>query len=112
MFLGSDGCAGLVGGHLWYVGEEGVEVLREGLSHVYSAGMFKQSMKTRNRVGIGLSYRPARLHRLAVDSFESNPGLLESLKIRALKTKTKLSNFLWCANNRVNFNFNLYFLKV
>ena len=25
---GSDGCAGLVGGHLWYVGEEGVEVLR------------------------------------------------------------------------------------
>jgi hypothetical protein len=40
MFLGSDGCAGLVGGHLWYVGEEGVEVLREeqnqGLSHFYS----------------------------------------------------------------------------
>jgi hypothetical protein len=30
-----------------------------------SAGIFKQSMEARNRVGIGLSYRPARLHRLA-----------------------------------------------
>ncbi len=28
-------------------------------------GIFKQSMGARNRVGIGLSYRPARLHRLA-----------------------------------------------
>ncbi len=30
-----------------------------------SAGIFKQSMGARNRVGYGLSYRPARLHRLA-----------------------------------------------
>jgi hypothetical protein len=30
-----------------------------------SAGIFKQAMGARNRVGIGLSYRPARLHRLA-----------------------------------------------
>jgi hypothetical protein len=29
------------------------------------AGIFKQSMGARNQVGIGLSYRPARLHRLA-----------------------------------------------
>jgi hypothetical protein len=29
------------------------------------AGIFKQAMGARNRVGIGLSYRPARLHRLA-----------------------------------------------
>jgi hypothetical protein len=29
------------------------------------AGIFKQSMGARNRVGIGLSHRPARLHRLA-----------------------------------------------
>ncbi len=29
------------------------------------AGIFKESMGTRNRGGIGLSYRPARLHRLA-----------------------------------------------
>jgi hypothetical protein len=29
------------------------------------AGIFKKSMVTRNRGGIGLSYRPARLHRLA-----------------------------------------------
>ncbi len=28
-------------------------------------GIFKQSMGARNRVGIGLSYRPARRHRLA-----------------------------------------------
>ncbi len=28
------------------------------------AGIFKQSMGARNRIGIGLSYRPARLHRL------------------------------------------------
>ncbi len=30
-----------------------------------SAGIFKQSMGAGNRVRIGLSYRPARLHRLA-----------------------------------------------
>jgi len=29
------------------------------------AGIFKQSMGARNRAGIGLSYRPARPHRLA-----------------------------------------------
>jgi hypothetical protein len=68
-------------------------------------GILEQSMGARNRVGIGLSYRPARLHRLAefipwnrflgskivyknglatyaggVDSAESIPGLLKSLK--------------------------------
>ncbi len=30
-----------------------------------SAGIFKQSVRARNREEIGLSYRPARLHRLA-----------------------------------------------
>jgi hypothetical protein len=30
-----------------------------------NAGIFKQSMGARNQVGIGLSYRPARLHSLA-----------------------------------------------
>ncbi len=34
-------------------------------SREYRAGIFKQSMGARNRVGIGLSYRPAWLHRLA-----------------------------------------------
>ncbi len=38
---------------------------------LYSAGIFKQSMRARNRLGIGLSYRPARLHRLA-ESIPSN----------------------------------------
>jgi hypothetical protein len=37
------------------------------------AGIFKQSMEARNREGIGLLYRPARLHRLA----ESILGLLK-----------------------------------
>ncbi len=32
---------------------------------LFSAGIFKQSMGARNRVGIGLSYRPARLQSLA-----------------------------------------------
>jgi hypothetical protein len=31
---------------------------------ISGAGIFKHSMGARNRVGIGLSYRPARLHRL------------------------------------------------
>ncbi len=30
-----------------------------------SAGLFKQSMGARNRIGIGLSYRPARLYAVA-----------------------------------------------
>ncbi len=34
-------------------------------SLVIRAGIFKQSMGSRNRVGIGLSYQPARLHKLA-----------------------------------------------
>jgi hypothetical protein len=37
-------------------------------------------MEARNRVGIGLSYRPARLHRLA----ESIPWFLKSLKYHLL----------------------------
>jgi hypothetical protein len=32
---------------------------------VYCAGVFKQYIGAGNRVGIWLSYRPARLHRLA-----------------------------------------------
>jgi hypothetical protein len=44
-----------------------------------SAGIFEQSMVARNRVGIGLSFRPARLHRLT----ESIPWnrFLGSLKV-------------------------------
>ncbi len=47
-------------------------------------------MRAGSRVEIGLSYRPARLHRLAelilIDSLESIPGLHKRLKIQALKT--------------------------
>jgi hypothetical protein len=46
------------------------------------AGILEQSMGSRNRAGIRLPYRPARLHRLAKTiSLESIPGLLKSLKI-------------------------------
>jgi hypothetical protein len=45
-------------------------------------GILEQSIGARNRVGKGLPYRPARLHRLA----ESIPGLLKSLKIPSLAT--------------------------
>jgi hypothetical protein len=57
--------------------------------HLYEqnkiAGISKQSMGARNRVGIGLSYRPARLHIKpgGIGSLESILGLLKSLKIRA-----------------------------
>ncbi len=54
--------------------------------HVTSAGILEQSMKARNRVGIGLSYRPARLHRPGgIDPLESIPGL-QSFKIPALNS--------------------------
>ncbi len=48
----------------WYSSmEDGVCVLRVFLPMWEScAGIFKQSMGARNRTGIGLSYRPARLH--------------------------------------------------
>jgi hypothetical protein len=36
-----------------------------GITAVLSAGILEQSMGARNRIGIGLSYRPARLHKLA-----------------------------------------------
>jgi hypothetical protein len=51
----------------------------------YFAGIFKRSMGARNRVGIGLSYWPARGYKAGgIDSLESIFGLLKSLKIRAL----------------------------
>ncbi len=49
----------------------------------------------RNRGGIGLSYRPARLHRLAeFIPLESVPGLHKRLKIRALYDWTLAADFL------------------
>jgi hypothetical protein len=54
-----------------------LQFLRPWPAYVACAGILKISMGPRNRVGIGLAYRPAKLHRLA----ESIPGLLKSLKI-------------------------------
>ncbi len=45
------------------------------------AGIFKQSMGARNRVGIGLLYRAT--HAGGIDFLASIPGLHKSLKIRA-----------------------------
>ncbi len=38
---------------------------REDTPKISRAGIFKKSMGARHRGGIGFSYRPARLHRLA-----------------------------------------------
>ncbi len=48
-------------------------------------------MGARNRVGVGLYYRPARLHRLA----ESIPGVLKNLKIPSqyLRRKNQTWNY-------------------
>ncbi len=54
------------------------------LSSSRCAGIFKQSMGARNRVGIELSYRSARLHRLPELIF----GLLKCLKILVLVSNT------------------------
>jgi hypothetical protein len=51
-------------------------------AYVARAGIFKQSMGARNRLGIGLWYRPARLHSTQPGgngSLESIHGLLKSL---------------------------------
>ena len=45
------------------------------------AGIFKQPIGARNRVGTGLSYRPVRATRpTVIGSLESILGLLKSLK--------------------------------
>ncbi len=49
------------------------------VSNKFRAGIFKQSMGARNRVGTGLSYRPTRLH-----SLESIPAGSINVKIWAL----------------------------
>jgi hypothetical protein len=50
------------------------------ISHNSCSSVLEQSMRARNRVGTGLLYRPARLHRLV----KTIPGLLKILQIRAL----------------------------
>jgi hypothetical protein len=58
--------------------------------NVSSACIFKESVGARNRVGIGLSYRPARLHRLAeFVPWNRFLGVIKVLKNRALVAKRK-----------------------
>jgi hypothetical protein len=63
-----------------------VHCRKEYRSTEYSAGIFKQSMGARNRLGIGLSYRPARLHRLAELILEIDSWVPQKFKIRAQGT--------------------------
>ncbi len=51
------------------------------------AGIFNQSMGARNQVGIGLSYRPVRLHTLGA-SIRWN-RLLGSLKVKKIPSLEK-----------------------
>jgi hypothetical protein len=59
------------------VGLQSIVIPCEEMNKATSAGILEQSKGARNRLGVGLSYLPARLNRLA----ESIPGLLKSLKI-------------------------------
>ncbi len=52
-------------------------MIRHAAADLSIVGILEQSIGARNRVGIGLLYRPTRLHRLA----ESILGFLKSLKI-------------------------------
>ncbi len=68
-------------------------------AQVTSARIFKPSMGTRNLVGIGLSYRPARLHMLA----ELTPCSTQSLKIRAkILAKEICLSLPWNKNKHIS----------
>ncbi len=54
----------------------------------YRAGIFKQSKGARNQVGIGLLYRPARLHMLA-EFIPWNP-FLGSINHKRLKIQAQM----------------------
>ncbi len=53
-----------------------------------SAGILEQSMVARNRVGIGFTYRTVKAYACGIDSLESIPGLLKSVKIPSLGCQT------------------------
>jgi hypothetical protein len=61
----------------------------------YRAKIFKYSMGARNRVGIGLSYRPAGLETGGNDSLKSIPGLHKRLKIPTQCTVYTWSPYLY-----------------
>jgi hypothetical protein len=102
-----------------------LKILITGAQHwafikIICAGICKQYVGVRNRVGIGLSYRPARLHRLA----ELNPwnrflDSLKSLEIRALHEEAELQLYIgekmreWgCQNNLLNYNMHCIYCTV
>ncbi len=71
--------------HRWCPAEQILELPKSlTIPSLICAGILEQSVGARNRVGIGLSYRPARLHKAGgIDSLESIPWnqFLGSLKV-------------------------------
>jgi hypothetical protein len=59
------------------------------LPSVFRAGIFKQSMGARNRGGIGLVYRPARLHSRVRRSYSLKAKTSENVGIFILALKRK-----------------------
>ncbi len=66
----------------------------------YNAVIFKQSMGARNRVGIGLLYRPAKLHRLA--ELITWNRFLGSLKFKNLGSADNRSTAKMLSMNELN----------
>ncbi len=58
--------------------------IKDSFPPLFSAGILEQSLQARNLVGIGLSYWPARLHRLAELVPWNRFLLLKSLRIPSL----------------------------
>jgi hypothetical protein len=63
-----------------------------GGGNIASADILKHSMGARNRVGIGLSYRPARRHRLA-ESIPWNRFLASFTSLKGLSHEIDFKNF-------------------
>jgi hypothetical protein len=69
-------------------------------SSVFRAGIFKQSMRDRNRAGIGLSYRPVRLKNRLAELIPWNRFLgTWSLKVRALLSQSQYGTEYWRSDN-------------
>jgi hypothetical protein len=74
-------------------GGKAVHVVFKYLSRSLWAGILEQYMRARNRVGIGLSYRPVRLHRMA-ESIPRN-RILGSINVYKYELCAGFFNDLW-----------------
>jgi hypothetical protein len=83
-------------------GGKTVHVVFNYLSRSHCAGILEQYIGTRNRIGIGLSYRPVRLHRMA-ESTESIPRnqILGSINVYKYELYAGILEQSMGARNRV-----------